>query len=627
MHASLLKNTLISPFTIEKILSLPKDEGTYATTAQLINNFQEMKGFASEIHTETHLIKPILKNLGYAYESKPKFFEDHVKGPDVALFSQDQERVDTSDLWGTREYYTHTLCILLLKRYGSNLQEGISGFYLEFENRIPLYQMMYLLKKSKTPWGILTNGKNWILLKRPLHFEKKLVEMDIEASLTDIDSLHLFHHIFSCHGLASLMPELLEEERTELIDVLRTKKISYQKSLRETKKRSDMYAMVVTRSKELFPDNSFSLTESYLKERQVTLLQSQGTPPSLITEYNTSDIASYLFSKRDYPLALSMEDILIGEKTKFTKEDLLTQKILDMTPGFGTVTTQLIESIAYLSFTLPYKTKNTFVAEWEDEVTLKKYIIDNLLYGIERSPVALDILHSTMKHRFSLTARNYKLGNPLIGMSIKDIYSFCDTKNQLSLFDRNPQDIIREFETTYKHYFSLSDKIKEDVVLKKDLEITLKQYSDRLQDILDMITTTYLYRIVDSKKIQDIVTSLGSDEITWNNMRKKEWFITTKDVAKKNGFFHMEIEFPFLLLNKFDFIFVRPDLNYIWEEEIPLIEATKSYVKRGMPYLKDHGTMVLILEKPLEALVAELQKSKRYEMTFAEGSIILRKRM
>ena len=43
---------------------------------EILTKFQDIKKFASEIHTETHLIKPILKILGYAYESKPKFFEE-----------------------------------------------------------------------------------------------------------------------------------------------------------------------------------------------------------------------------------------------------------------------------------------------------------------------------------------------------------------------------------------------------------------------------------------------------------------------------------------------------------------------------------------------------------------------
>jgi hypothetical protein len=42
---------------------------------------------------------------------------------------------------------------------------------------------MYLLKRSRAPWGILTNGRYWILIKRPVAFEQKLIEIDLEASL------------------------------------------------------------------------------------------------------------------------------------------------------------------------------------------------------------------------------------------------------------------------------------------------------------------------------------------------------------------------------------------------------------------------------------------------------------
>ncbi len=71
------------------------------------------------------------------------------------------------------------LPLLSVKRYGRNLGEGISGFYLDFESRIPVYQIFYLVKKAETPWGILTNGKNWILFRRPRVFEKRLIELDL----------------------------------------------------------------------------------------------------------------------------------------------------------------------------------------------------------------------------------------------------------------------------------------------------------------------------------------------------------------------------------------------------------------------------------------------------------------
>ncbi|MCX5803385.1 MAG: hypothetical protein NTU69_07630 [Proteobacteria bacterium] len=629
MHPSILRNTLVSESSIEKILLLPREDSIYASLLEILTKFQDIKDFASEIHTETNLIKPVLKNLGYAYESKPKFFEEYVKSPDVALFTSEEERIKGSRLWGTSEYYNNVLGILLLKRYGRNLQEGIGGFYLEFENRIPIYQIIYLLKKSKTPWGILTNGKNWILVKKPVLFEKRIIEIDIETSLIggNEEALHLFYQIFSLSGLKTVIPAILEEERIELIGLLKEKKDSTQKSIKNLKKRVEIYPRITNAFRELFPESNLPLTEDYLREKRVELMEKNYTKPKIINEYNVSDISSYLFNKREPPTVLNLEEIILQNKDKdYTKEGILSQKILDMTPGFGNLTAQLLESFAYTSFTLPYKGKNTFVAEWEDEITLKGYIIENLLYGIERSHLSLDILQNMMSSLFNSRAKNYKLGNPLLGMSIKDITDTLDTKNQMGLFNRHPRDIIQEFKEMYKLYFSLSEKIKEDLEIKNELEVKLTKYRERIKDILDIITTTYFYKMVENKRIQDMLFSLDSDESTWDVFRKKDWFVDAKKISKRNGFFHLEIEFPFLLNNAFDFIFIQPALNYTWEEELPLTEVTKAYIKRGMPYLKQQGKLVIILEDTQDVLVPELKKSKRYEIEIKNGLAILTKK-
>lgn len=629
MHPSILRNTLVSESSIEKILSLPREDSIYAFLLEILTKFQDIKDFASEIHTETNLIKPVLKNLGYAYESKPKFFEEYVKSPDVALFTSEEERIKGSRLWGTVEYYNNVLGILLLKRYGRNLQEGISGFYLEFENRIPIYQIIYLLKKSKTPWGILTNGKNWILVKKPVLSEKRIIEIDIETSLIggNEEALHLFYQIFSLSGLKTIIPAILEEERIELIGLLKEKKDLTQKSIKNLKKRVEIYPRITNAFRELFPESNLTLTEGYLREKRVELIEKNYTKPKIINEYNVSDISSYLFNKREPPTVLNLEEIILQNKDKdYTKEGILSQKILDMTPGFGNLTAQLLESFAYTSFTLPYKGKNTFVAEWEDEITLKGYIIENLLYGIERSHLSLDILQNMMSSLFNSRAKNYKLGNPLLGMSIKDITNTLDTKNQMGLFNGHPGDIIQEFKEMYKLYFSLSEKIKEDLEIKNGLEVKLKKYRERIKDILDIITTTYFYKMVENKRIQDMLFSLDSDESTWDVFRKKDWFVDAKEISKRNGFFHLEIEFPFLLNNAFDFIFIQPALNYTWEEELPLTEVTKTYIKRGMPYLKQQGKLVIILEDIQDVLAPELKKSRRYEIEIKNGLAILTKK-
>ncbi|MBA4418748.1 MAG: hypothetical protein C0392_12700 [Syntrophus sp. (in: bacteria)] len=630
MTPLILRNTLLTKKSIERILTLPEEEGLFGSLLDILTRFQDIKKFASEIHTEIHLVKPILKTLGYAYESKPKYFEENVKDPDVALFATEEERVKDSPLWGTKEYYNNTLGIVLLKRYGRNLYEGISGFYLEFENKMPIYQMLYLLKKSRTPWGILTNGKHWTLVKRPIHFEKRIIEIDLEGAVFEEEKevIHLFYHIFSCMGLIKLLPNIIEGERKVLIDKLTEKKAGIQKTLQDLKKKVDVYPIIIDAYSQFFPGWKLPCAELYLNEKGAKIKERTYARTDIINNYDHMDIFSYLFNKKENPSSLNLDEIVLREKgRRFTKEDIFSLKILDFTPGFGNITTQLADSLAYTSFVLPYKEKNTFRAEWEEESALKKCIVDTILYGIERSHIAFDILQNTIGSRFGCHGGNYRLGNPLIGMSLKDIINTLDSTNQMGLFNKHPREIILDFKEMYRHFYSLSDKIKEDVEIKNEIKARLKIYTTRIRDVMDVITATYFTKTVENRKIQEMLFNLDSNESAWDALRDEDWFIESKEIAKINGFFHLELEFPFLLSNNFDFIFVQAALNYSWEEELPVVEATKAYIKKGMTYLKQDGKMVIISKDAIDQLIPELKKSKRYEVESIEGICILKKKI
>ncbi len=113
---------------MQRIALLPRQEAASGALVDIVTRFEKMRAFASEIHTELHLVKPILKVLGYVFESKPQFFEERIKGPDFALFTSEEQRLKSAPLWGTKPYYEQVLALLLVKRYGRNLEEGISGF-------------------------------------------------------------------------------------------------------------------------------------------------------------------------------------------------------------------------------------------------------------------------------------------------------------------------------------------------------------------------------------------------------------------------------------------------------------------------------------------------------------------
>lgn len=629
MYRSIVRNTLLASSAINTICTLPSEETIHASLLEILTKFQDIKKFAGEIHTEIHVIKPILKLLGFSYESKPKFFEEHIKEPDAVLFSSEEERFKSSQFWGTSDYYTRALGILLLKRYGRNLQEGITGFFLEFENRIPTYQITYLLKKAKTPWGILTNGREWMLVKRPVNYELRLLALDLETAMfeNDREALHLFCKVFSLKGLANTVPDILEKERDYLIELLKEKRTFVQQSLQGARKKTEVYPKLMDIFRDLFGDRGLQYSESYLLEKKVDLPQKVYTQPDTISEHNVSDISSFLFNKKGYQTNTNLEVIFLADKGLYsTKEQLLSLKVLDMTPNFGNLAGDLIEGLAYFAFVLPYREKNTFVAEWEDEALIKRYIADNILYGVERSHLALDILRTMIRNRFNAEARHYTYGNPLIGISFADMAAYFDTNNQMGLFNKNPQDLINDFKEMHKLYFTLSDRIKEDAQVREDLERKLRRYGERIRDAMDLITSTYFNKTVDNKKIQDILSNLDSDDVTWENLTKKDWFIDAGSLARNNGFFHFDAAFPFLLNSAFDLIFIQPALQYVWEESFPLAEATKAYVKRGMPYLKQGGKMVIVLDNPEDDLTGELKRSARYETDVQDGMIVLKKK-
>lgn len=629
-RSAVVRNTLLPPGFIDKTVSLPKPRETISILHENLLKFQQIKDFASEIQTEKQLVRPMLKALGYACEVKPRFFEDHVKEPDFALFANEEKRLSAAHLWGSDKYFTNVLALMAARRYGRNLDEGITGFFLEFENRIPMYQMMYLLKRSKVGWGIVTNGKNWILLQRPSAAEKRIVEMDLEAALSEDteETLALFVHLFSAQGLTSFIPDLMESGRSDLGLFLEKQKLSANALIKEDASKADVYPRVASLYSTIFPNRSLTLTEGYLQERAIACTRGPHPSSPKIDSYDESEIFNYLLAKDSTACGpIDCEEILIGDRAEvYSKEQLFELKILDMTPGFGVTAVQLVEGIAYLSLLLPYQEKNSFVAEWEHGAALYRSILDRMLFGTERSHPALDILQHALHCRFGATAKNYRLGNPLLGMSLRDIEGLTDTKNQVTLFSKSPNETLADFKETYKQFFLLSDRIREDAQLKERLGTDLLRTTERIRDILDVVTAGYFIKVGDSKKIREFLYNLDAGEQTWEALTSNDWFVAAKQLARRNNFFHMELGFPFLLNNKFDVIFIQPSLSYLWEDSIPLSEIGKAYVKRALAYLKQNGKIVLVIDQNSNDLLSEIKKAKKYRVEVRGGTAIIRRR-
>ncbi len=611
---------------MQRIALLPRQEAASGALVDIVTRFEKMRAFASEIHTELHLVKPILKVLGYVFESKPQFFEERIKGPDFALFTSEEQRLKSAPLWGTKPYYEQVLALLLVKRYGRNLEEGISGFYLEFENRIPLYQSIYLAKKAGVPWSILTNGKNWLLLKKPLAFEKPLIEIDLEQAVLadDGDTLHLFTQVFSSTGLDITLAAFLEEERTELIAFLQQKRRSFA-TLFEGGNKADVHAMAVPLYTDLFPESSLSRTAPHQGQMESGTAFRPSGKPGPARECDQADLFTYLLARGAEPEANPEECILSTISQNRTKDNLLSLRILDMTPGFGNVSTRLVETIAYLSFLLPYKEKHSFIAEWENEGLLHKFVLSRVLYGVEKDPFPLDVLQNSMLSRFDAPGVNYRLGNPLLGMSLGELFGSPVDKGRTGLFSIDSGDLTSRLKEMHRLHSTLSDRIKEDAPVKSEIAATLAVYRRRIGEIMDVMTAACFVRTLEVKKIGELLYYVDGDEEIWQAARATDWYVSAREMARKKHFFHMEIEFPFLLNDGFDLVFIQSALNYLWDDLLPAGEITKAYIKRAMAYLKQTG-MIVLMGADLGEIVPDLRKSRRYAVEAKGGFVMVRRR-
>jgi hypothetical protein len=600
------RNTLISGALTERLLALPRNAEACAALSGIMQNFEKMRASASEIQTETSLVKPILRVLGYVFESKPKFFEEKILPPDFALFRSEEERAGSAPHWGTKQYYERALAVLLVKRYGRNLQEGIGGFYLELENRIPLYQSIYLSKKAGTPWSILTNGKSWLLLKRPSAFEKQLVEIDLEKAVADGDEavLHLFCQVFSCAGLGGTLGAFLEEERRELIAYLGEKRRTIHAL--DSDLLGQAGAMARPLYTELFPGCRLTGAAGGLRDAE----GAEGPRPiprAPVREHDQCDIFGYLFIEGSEP-EIDLEEIIIGAGGgERTKESLLSLRILDMTPGFGALAARLVETVSYLSFLLPYREKRSFIAEWENEPLLHRFILSRVLHGVEKQAFPLDVLQNAMRSRFGAAGPNYRLGNPLLSVSADSLEELSGVMERLKYMERLSS--------------TLSSRIKEDAAVKGEIDGRLCTVLGRLGEIMDLATASYFDPTLESKNITELVYNIEGDEKLWQAARMQDWYSSAREMAAKKHFFHMEVEFPFLLNDGFDLIFARPALAYIWDELFPSEELARAYVRRAMAYLKQTGTIVLTVDDPAR-LVHELRQSQRYAAE-ARGGVVL----
>ncbi len=188
---------LFSNHYLESILPQTEQWKTFSEEGKLfdlIALFKDSKHFPSynEAQLEEHLIKPVLKLLGFEFEVQADVGtgSDY---PDYALFGV----YDKTKVWRNKEaLFKEALTICEAKRWDRELDRPDKDKMSKSWN--PSFQIWVYLNRTEKDWGILTNGRKWRLYHKEPRTDK-FFEIDLSQIVEkkDVKSLKYFWLFFS----------------------------------------------------------------------------------------------------------------------------------------------------------------------------------------------------------------------------------------------------------------------------------------------------------------------------------------------------------------------------------------------------------------------------------------------
>ncbi len=140
---------------------------------------------ANERQTEERWIAPVLRALGWGYQTQPRVRRHGTtQYPDYALFPS-QKAADDAAGEEPRRVLKRAVGVLEAKRWERSLDARGSSAD-EDANRVPSSQVINYLIRSEQPWGVLSNGSEWRLYFRDADFaDTVFFSVDLPALLGD----------------------------------------------------------------------------------------------------------------------------------------------------------------------------------------------------------------------------------------------------------------------------------------------------------------------------------------------------------------------------------------------------------------------------------------------------------
>jgi hypothetical protein len=138
-------------------------EDVEALRVQVQGLFQRAEPGAPQLNEATlegDLIRPVLEALGFRHEEWVEKQDAQALEPDYTVFGTLADKRDALGRRGDGTFYEKSLCLVEAKAWTVDLDRRVG------RERSPMAQLKRYLVESGVTWGILTNGREWRLLKR-----------------------------------------------------------------------------------------------------------------------------------------------------------------------------------------------------------------------------------------------------------------------------------------------------------------------------------------------------------------------------------------------------------------------------------------------------------------------------
>jgi hypothetical protein len=295
-----------------------------------------------------------------------------------------------------------------------------------------------------------------------------------------------------------------------------------------------------------------------IKKGEVYLVTDKGERKATGSYYTPDYIVKYIVENTLGPLI--EEKIKDLKNNDEIKEAILSIKVLDPAMGSGHFLVEATDFLASKIVEYIGSEKNE-----ENDIDLaRREVVKRCIYGVDINPLATELAKvslwlNTIKEDkpLSFLDHHLKTGNSLIGadIAILDHYPNNSIKNgkdkmQKTLHDFkgiNIRENILQLLQMYKKIMQINDDTISNVEEKEKIFHDFQQHKFRMRfiELANIYTSIYFGNEVSNKDYNEILEYFppGSEK-KWDDLRDKDWFKKSQEIAEQNKFFHWKLEFP-----------------------------------------------------------------------------------